>query len=270
MGQDEGENPDERPAHIVELSSFYVGRTPVTNSQFVQFMNDAHITAEDYLSPLAWTPSILLADGKWSCVQGTDDYAAACQSWVLAQKYCEWLSTKTGRKCRLPTEAEWEYVCRGKEGRRFPWGNSYAVDRKMWGWRTWKADKPNGSPVGSYPEGATPEGVCDLVGYMDEVCSDWYDPEYYAKSSRKNPKGPCKPVELEKYKDVKVSRGGLDRPYVGGPLVVRIFRDSRFLAFLPGHYLPRGWSRGKNRPPRERSHVDGRLGFRVVVEESHP
>src|SRR5436309_2659691 len=51
MGCNDGENPDERPEHIVELSSFYVGRTPVTNSPFVQFLNDAHITAEAYFAP---------------------------------------------------------------------------------------------------------------------------------------------------------------------------------------------------------------------------
>lgn len=267
MGRNSGENDNERPEHHVQLSSFFVGRTPVTNSQFVQFLNEARVTPDEYFysQMRKRKPSITFAGDKWSCVQGTENDAACCQSWELADKYCHWLSTKTGRKCRLPTEAEWEYVCRGKDGRKFPWGNDEVLcDRRLWAWRTWKSDKPNRIPVGSFPEGATPEGVCDLIGYMDEVCSDWYDPEYYAKSPRENPKGPSEP---RPYKNAKVTRGGLERPYTSGPFIVRFFRDSQFFGVLPTTYLPRGWSRGITVPPNEPRFVYGRLGLRVVIEE---
>lgn len=265
MGRNAGENEDERPEHRVELSSFYVGKTPVTNAQFVRFLNEADIKPDEYLCAQApWVDAgITLQDGKWACVQGEESAAACGESWILAEKYCAWLSKVSGRKCRLPTEAEWEYVCRGKEGRRFPWGeNTDELGSKIWGWGSSTQFKK--APVGSYPKGATPEGVCDLIGYMDEMCSDWYDPEYYAKSPGKNPPGPSEP---QPFKDAKVTRGGLQRPYTGGPLIVRILRDSQFLGVLPNTYLPRGWSRDKEAPPTELRFVYGRLGLRVVVEE---
>jgi formylglycine-generating enzyme required for sulfatase activity len=267
MGRNIGENNDERPEHRIELSSFFVGRTPVTIGQFVRFLNEARIKPDEYLcAQVPWAEAgIGLLDGKWVCTQGAGAGAACGESWILAERYCEWLSKKTGRKCRLPTEAEWEYVCRGKEGRTFPWGNNIDdVDSKTWRWRrSAKTTTVPTVPVGSFPKGTTPEGVCDLIGYMDEMCSDWYDPEYYAKSPRKNPKGPSEP---RPYKNAKVTRGGLDRPYTSGPCIVRFFRDGKFFAFLPSWYLPRGWSRGKAVPPEKPDFVYGRLGFRVVIE----
>ncbi len=265
MGCNSGEQDDEKPEHDVELSSFFVGRTPVTNAQFVVFLNETHTKREDYLcSQVHWANDITLADGKWVCEAGTEDVAASTESWILSERYCEWLSKKTGRKCRLPTEAEWEYVCRGKEGRKFPWRNdAKGVESKAWYWHGSKKAKK--VRVGSFPEGATPEGVCDLLGYMDEVCSDWYDPEYYAKSPKTNPKGPSEAVP--QYKNVKVTRGGFHRYYNSKSLVLRFFRDSQFFGVLPNTYLPRGWSRGKTVPPEVPQFVNGRIGLRVVVED---
>lgn len=264
MGRNNGEKDDERPEHRVELPSFFVGRTPVTSGQFVRFLNEAHIKPNEYLSSqVSWANQITLADGKWTCARGAESGAACGESWILAERYCEWLSKKTGRKCRLPTEAEWEYVCRGKEGRTFPWGNRLDdLDSKTWCWRRYKSGKV---PVGSFPKGATPEGVCDLIGYMDEMCSDWYDPEYYAKSPKRNPQGPDRPIKVRGCTNAKVARGGLERPYIGGPFIVRLFRDSKYLGVLPSSYLPRGWSRHLAEPPTKRDSVYGRLGFRAVV-----
>ena len=115
--------------------------------------------------------------------------------------------------------------------------------------------------MGSFPKGATPEGVCDLVGYMDEMCSDWYDPEYYAKSPTDNPQGPSEP----RHKNQKVTRGGLHHRYGAKGIIGRILRESDF-AILPSVYLPRGWSRERSAPNRDIRFVYGRIGFRVVVQ----
>ena len=68
------------------------------------------------------------------------------------------------------------------------------------------------------------------------------------------------------YKNAKVTRGGLEQQYTGGPSTVRFFRDSEFFGVLPSNYLPRGWSRGKAGLPEGRRFLYGRLGMRVVIE----
>ena len=280
MGCNRGEQKDEKPEHMVELSSFYIGKYPVTNEQFVRFLNAYNVSPEEYLYKERytcvgepdreyWKHDVIYSEGTWQVVKGTEDHAASCSVWNLANKYCEWMSKSTGRKCRLPTEAEWEYVCRGKEGRKFPWGNRIegsTVDeqlkdmkRKMWNWRTRTLEKPGKIPVGSFPEGATPEGVMDMIGYMVEWCSDWYDPEYYSKSPIKDPKGPFKPVR--DYENYKVCRGG-DTAQRSG-----FFYQSRFFGILPADYTPRGWTRGLHFVGKGGSFVP-RLGFRVVIEIS--
>jgi len=272
MGRDTGECEDQRPEHLVELSPFSIGRTPVTNAQFVRFLNEAHVKQSEYLcSQICWAkPSVTFVEGSWTCAQGTEKDAASGESWILAGRYCDWLSATAGRKCRLPTEAEWEYVCRGKEGRKFPWGNTEdELESRVWHWRTWRSSKPNMVPVGSFPKGATPEGVCDLVGYMDEMCSDWYDPEYYAKSPRTNPQGPSEPLRTERFGDAKVMRGGFEHHY-SSEGISGFFRRSQFFGVLPSSFLPRGWSRDylsqQASPPKTPHEVSLRLGFRVVVE----
>src|SRR5215216_6348363 len=82
-------DPDERPAHRVTISApFHIGATEVTLAQYRQFKPEHRA-------------------GK-----GADDEAVTGVIWHDAVKFCEWLSAKEGRAYRLPTEAEWEYVCR--------------------------------------------------------------------------------------------------------------------------------------------------------------
>lgn len=94
MGRNIGENDDERPEHLVTLSSFYVGKTPVTNAQFVEFMNDAAVKSDEYLCAQApWAKSgIARAEGNWICVKDAEADAACGESWMLAERYCAWLS----------------------------------------------------------------------------------------------------------------------------------------------------------------------------------
>jgi formylglycine-generating enzyme required for sulfatase activity len=266
MGRNDGEHEDQRPEHVVELSSFHVGRTPVTVAQFVQFLNEANVKQSEYLySQIDWgVPSVTFSDGKWIAAPSTENDAATVGGWELGQKYCEWLSAKSGRKCRLPTEAEWEYVCRGKKGRKFPWGNAEShMATRVWDWRGFLRKQPIKIPVGSLPEGATPEGVCDLIGYMDEMCSDWYAPDYYAESDRKNPQGPSEMPQ----RAAKVSRGGVEHRYSAAG-VAGFFRYARLYGgVLPSTFLPRGWSRNQcSLRPKTVRNVNGRLGLRVVVE----
>jgi len=91
----------------------------------------------------------------------------------------------TVEKVQLPTEAQWEKAARGTDGRIWPWGNE------------WDANKCNNSetgakqttPVGNYPQGASPYGLMDIAGNVLEWCADWYDENYYASAPDRNPPG---------------------------------------------------------------------------------
>ncbi|MHC4680594.1 MAG: formylglycine-generating enzyme family protein [Planctomycetota bacterium] len=95
MGQEEGGHWDERPVHRVRITGpFLMGATEVTNAQYEQF-DPAHRELRGKLG-----------------FSKRDDEAVVFVSWHEATRFCEWLSKKEGKPCRLPTEAEWEYACR--------------------------------------------------------------------------------------------------------------------------------------------------------------
>ncbi|MDZ7260891.1 MAG: formylglycine-generating enzyme family protein, partial [candidate division KSB1 bacterium] len=104
---------------------------------------------------------------------------AYCRWWTLTygEQWAE--GQKLNRKVlmRLPTEAEWEFAARGYEGRKYPWGHTPKPSPELANYTDSKLHQT--STVGSYPKGATPEGILDLAGNVWEWCYDWYDEKYY-------------------------------------------------------------------------------------------
>jgi formylglycine-generating enzyme required for sulfatase activity len=155
---------DEHPAHKVFLDGYWIGKTEVTFDQYDRFCVESG--------------KVKAADEGW----GRGSRPVIYVSWNDARDFCSWLQKKTGLKFRLPSEAEWERSARD----RFPWGNQSPDSDRA----NFNKDNMRTTPVGSYPQGASPYGILDLAGNVWEWTGDWYDPGYYRDSPRENPRGP--------------------------------------------------------------------------------
>lgn len=194
----------ERPVHAVELSAYYIGKYEVTNGQYRKFRDDAAYDDPKYWPegrpfPKDLNPYWKDANNHGGGTAGSDDYPVIGVNWDCATAYCKWVSAKTGKTYRLPTEAEWEKAARGTDQRRYPWGNS--IDRSYANYvGTQKYDTVravgffNGNAQGDLKtqNAASPYGAYDMAGGIMEWCQDWYARGYYAASPRKDPKGPEK------------------------------------------------------------------------------
>ena len=190
MGSNEKDN--EKPPHTVFLDGYWMGKYEVTVEQFGLFVEDeSYVTvAEKRGEAITWT------GGKFEKKEGItwknpgfkkdDNHPVACVSWDDARAYCKWLSHKKGLLFKLPTEAQWEKASRGTDKRKYPWGNQ--VPNKDLA--NFDSNIGKTTPVGSYPDGASPYGLLDTAGNVWEWCNDWYEIDYYKKSPAKNPPGP--------------------------------------------------------------------------------
>lgn len=178
MGSHDGDL-DERPVHPVKITNpFHMGVTVVTNREYERF-----------------APSHAQLRGARGFSAG-DDEAVVQVSWKEAVSFCEWLTEKEGLPYRLPTEAEWEYACRGGTQTAYYTGKTlpeiYHRNQKM----EW-APSPVSLKVGTTPANAF--GLQDMHGIVEEWCHDWYGP--YTNAEQENPVGYAGG-------DFKVTRGG--------------------------------------------------------------
>ena len=106
-----------------------------------------------------------------------------CVDWAGARTYCEW----TGGN--LPSEAQWEKAARGTDQRAYPWGEEFDQNKC----NTKEGEINHTTRVGSFsPDGDSPYGLSDMSGNVLEWVIDWYDIDYYPRSSSDNPRGPIK------------------------------------------------------------------------------
>ncbi|MCP5102650.1 MAG: formylglycine-generating enzyme family protein [bacterium] len=158
---------DEQPVHPVSLDTYHISKYEITFNQYDAFCLQ--------------TGKSLPPDEGW----GRGKRPVINVSRQDAADFCVWLSQRTGKTIRLPTEAQWEMAARGTDRRRYPWGNA----TPNCSFTNYCCSKQT-DPVGSYPAGVSPYGVHDMGGNVVEWCRDWYDSTYYAVSPSKNPLGP--------------------------------------------------------------------------------
>jgi len=152
---------DEKPRHYLYLDAFYMAKFPVTNHQYQVF-----IQATGYASPPGW-------ENK-SYPAGAGDHPVHRLYWPDAVAFCRWAAQHTGLPLRLPTEAEWEKACRGSDGRLWPWGNNWQPE-----WANVENRFGKTTPVDSFPRGASPYGVQDMIGNVWEWTGSVYKPYPY-------------------------------------------------------------------------------------------
>jgi len=151
---------DEQPQHTLYLPGYSLAKTPVTQAQYAAFVQATGHRApnvdENWAKPYNWSGA--------TPPRGKENHPVVLVSWRDAVAYCRWLSEVTGKPYRLPGEAEWEKGARGSDARIYPWGNKWDEKRC----NTSEGGKGGTTPVGAYPQGASPYDLLDMVGNVWE------------------------------------------------------------------------------------------------------
>jgi serine/threonine protein kinase len=203
----------EWPAHQMSVPTFEIDRNEVTNEEYALFVKETN-----GLPPKDW--------GGPQPPAGREKWPVRNVSQVEAQIFAAWRSQRDGTTYRLPTEEEWEFAARGNQNQRYPWGDA---------WQDGRANTTGNSPkpVGSYPNGASPWGINDMIGNVGEWTSSLA--KYHPNSNRNVP-----PEE----RGMVVVRGGSFKSSPTGKFPIRV--------------TSRGWF--------PTSHREETIGFRLVRE----
>ncbi|XP_064489061.1 formylglycine-generating enzyme-like [Ornithodoros turicata] len=221
----------EAPARKVFLDGFYIDVHEVSNAEFHRFVQStgykteaetfgdsfvldsaiSEATKSGITQAVAAAPWWLPVNGAdWRHPEGPDssidermDHPVVHVSWNDALAFCKWM------KKRLPTEAEWEYACRGRlENRLFPWGNKWAPKDEVRA-NIWEGEFPQRNTaedgfIGTAPVSAFPPnryGLKNMIGNVWEWTSDWWTTQHEKKEVLVDPKGPPDGTD-------KVKKGG--------------------------------------------------------------
>jgi iron(II)-dependent oxidoreductase len=205
VGSDSGA-ANARPAHRLRLDAFGIERHEVTVGEYQRFMDSTR------------------APAPWNGTPGVASLPVTRVQWSEAANYCRWRHRDGGD---LPSEEQWEATARGASGRAYPWGATF--DAAAANIAIARLGAP--APVGTFPRGATPDGVDDLIGNVWE----------WTRSPMQS--YPGAPAMADSLRNFYVIRGG---------------------AFNVPESVATPWYRGYNRPATSRDQLTT-TGFRCVM-----
>ena len=176
---------EEQPQHTVSLDEYLIGKYPVTNRQYLAFMQSTKRKP-----PVHWVSNKMPI--------GKESHPVVKVGWQDAWDFCEWAAKISGAPVCLPSEAEWEKAARGTDGRIYPWGDQSPDAQRC----NFNFNVKDTTLVGNYsPQGDSPYGCADMAGNVWEWVADWYAGDYYKNSPDSNPGGPSDG-------DYRILRGG--------------------------------------------------------------
>jgi len=197
--KEKNRKPDEGPQRKVNISPFWMAAYEVTRDEFDAFFKD-ETTSENSEVDAITRPSPQYIDLSWGMGKA-GGYPANSMSQFTALMYCKWLYNKTGVFYRLPTEAEWEYACRGGSNTAYYFGDD-PKDLPDYGWfKNNSNDKFQ--TVGQKKPNAW--GLFDMLGNVVEWTLDQYDEKTLSKMND-NATDPMVPFTPDQYP--KVLKGG--------------------------------------------------------------
>ena len=209
-----GREEQERQHEVALTQGFLLGVHPVTVGQFGQFVSDVkYLTDAERDGKGGYALNVAtgsFGDMNEECTwrspgfEQADDHPVVAVSWNDGKSFCQWLSQREDKAYRLPTEAEWEYACRGGTTTAYVHGNDPQGLDAYVNFGDDPSAKPRDgyhftAPVGRFQSNSF--GLHDMHGNVWEWCQDWYDERGYTKDRQTDPAGPTSG-------SARVQRGG--------------------------------------------------------------